>query len=124
MGLEIGDQFLRTRVVLHNLLLDLLRLDAHLEDFIDDFLKILYHVVVLGFKVLVSLVDDVDKHLSVVLQRTTQCFQVVINQLRELVYSIIECCEVSQDSRGKRILQLFQLAESTCLSRLHHLVEL
>ena len=79
MGLEIGDQFLRTRVVLHNLLLDLLRLDAHLEDFIDDFLKILYHVVVLGFKVLVSLVDDVDKHLSVVLQRTTQCFQVVIN---------------------------------------------
>ena len=65
--------------VLHNLLLGLFRGDAHLEDLIDDLLQILNHIVVLRLKVLIRLVDNAHEHLTIVLQCTSKCLQIVVN---------------------------------------------
>ena len=79
MHLQIGDCLLHLEGVLCELLLHLLRLHAHLEDLVNDLLKVLNQVVVLKFDILVRFVDNVDKDLTVVLQRSPERFEIVVN---------------------------------------------
>ena len=79
VGLEVSDHLLHAHSILNNLLLTLLGLDTNLEDFIDDLLKILHHIVVLRLKVLIRLVYDVHEDFTVVLEGTPQRLQVIVN---------------------------------------------
>ena len=90
MCLQVGDHLLLARVVLHNLLLDLLGLDADLEHLVDDLLQVLHHVVVLALEVLIRLVNDVDEYLAVILEGTTQRFQVVVDLRKNKIIITIE----------------------------------
>ena len=82
MSFQICDHLLCAPVIFHNLLLDLLRLDADLEDLVDYLLQVFNHVVVFTFEVLVGLIDDVDEYLTVILEGTTQRFQIVIDLIK------------------------------------------
>ena len=68
MRFKISYHLLHTNGVFNDLLLALLSLDTHLEYFVDYFLEILDHVIVLCLKVFVCLVNDAYEHLSVVLK--------------------------------------------------------
>ena len=65
--LQVRDLLLHANCVLHNLLLALLRLDAHLEDFIDDLFEIFNHIVVLYLKVFIRRVYDAHEDLPIIL---------------------------------------------------------
>ena len=77
--LQIVDHLLLLDCVLDDLLLDLLRLDANLEHFVDHLLQVLHHVVVLRLEVLVSLVDYAHEHFAVVLKSSSQRLQIVVH---------------------------------------------
>ena len=79
VGLKVSDHLLHAHSIFNNLLLTLLGLDTNLEDFIDDLLKILHHIVVLRLKVLIRLVYDVHEDFTVVLEGTPQRLQVIVN---------------------------------------------
>ena len=68
MRFKISYHLLHTNGVFNNLLLSLLGLDTHLEHFVDYFLEILNHVIVLSLEVFVCLVNDAYKDLSIVLE--------------------------------------------------------
>ena len=68
MRFEISYHLLHTNGVFNDLLLTLLSLDTHLEHFVDYFLEILNHVIVLCLKIFVCLVDDAYEDLSIVLE--------------------------------------------------------
>ena len=122
--LQVCYLLLHVDCVLYDLLLGLLGLDTNFEDLVDDFFEVLDHVIVLGLEVLVRLIDDADKDLAIVLQRSPQCLQIVIHKLGELVNSVIQCCEVSEDRLGESIFELLELGERPGLRCLHHLVKL
>lgn len=79
MNLKVCDGLLHFEVVLSHFLFDLLGLNTYLEHFVNDLLQVFNKVVVLGLHVFVRFVDDVDKHLPVVLQRFPQSLQVVVH---------------------------------------------
>ena len=79
MRLQVCYLLLNIDSILYDLLLGLLGLDSYLEGFVDDFLEILDHVVVLRLEVLVCLVDDADEDFTVVLQGAPQSLQIVVN---------------------------------------------
>ena len=95
--------------VLYDLLLGFLCLDTDFKDLVNDLLEVLDHVIVLDLKVLIRLIDDADKDLAIVLQRSSQCLQIVIDKLGELVNSVVQCCEVSEDGLGEGILEFLEL---------------
>ena len=68
MRFKISYHLLHTNGVFNNLLLSLLGLDTHLEHFVDYFLEILNHVIVLSLEVFVCLVNDAYEDLSIVLE--------------------------------------------------------
>jgi len=107
VSFQVGDRFLELKGVINGLLLILFRFDAHFEHFVYDLFKIFNQVVVLCLDVLVSFVDDIDEDFSVVLQGTSQSFKIVVHKLRELVDTVIQCCEVGEDSLGEYIFEFF-----------------
>ena len=73
MSLEICDLLLHVDSILHDLPLRLLGLNPNLEHLIDDLLNIFNHIVMLRVKVFISLIDDLDKDFTVILEGTSKC---------------------------------------------------
>lgn len=82
MCLQVRYLLLHVNRVWNNLLLTFLRLDTNLEDFIDDFFEILNQIVMLILSVLISLVYDADEDLPIVLEGSSESFQIVVDLLK------------------------------------------
>ena len=79
MRLQIRYLLLHVNSVLHDLWLAFLSFDTHFKYFIDDFLKIFNHIVVLILSVLVGLVYDADEYLPIVLEGSSKSLQIVVD---------------------------------------------
>ena len=79
VSLQIAYEFLNLVSVVDYFALALICLDSDLLHGVCDFLEILDEVIVLDFEVFIRFVDDVDKHLSIVLESSSQSLHIVVN---------------------------------------------